>query len=330
MRFAPRSITRHLIFSVWCLSLVSLLSCQKEKSLETGGNPGGGSGGTAIFTLVPSGSNCSDAQVAGTYHVGTALTTNATITVTVNVTGAGTWTYATAIVNGFAFAGAGTFSTTGSQTITLQGVGTPVAVGSTTFSLTIGGAACSVLVPVIAGGPITDEIYYKATIDGVTYQQAVTATNGYEAGSGLGGVDDVSISAGIYYASSPAPAGSTGMDVTKGIMHLYQSATDNNFKAFFSLGDHPYAPAGITDFDNGDGVIVSWGDPTGGDWTSHTSTSDQTGSTFKIISVEDAYDLTGTYYIKVKMQFSCKLYNVTTGAVKQLTNGEMVGYFGKI
>lgn len=35
-------------------------------------------------------------------------------------------------------------------------------------------------------------------------------------------------------------------------------------------------------------------------------------------------------FLKMKMRFSCKLYNRITGAMILVTNGEMVGLFGKI
>lgn len=314
---------------LFTLLLLGLISCQKEVSLEVPGNPGT-TGSTAVFALVPDGSNCSDAKVTGNFYSGTALGANAKITVTVNVTKTGTWICRTAKVNGFEFVGGGEFTVTGSQAITLYGIGTPAADGISNFSIVIASASCVVPVSVINNGPINSDIYYKATIDGVNYLQTVTDQNGYEAGSGLGGVDDVAFGAGIYPIADPAPAGSTSMGIDKGIMHGYQSATDAAFKAFFAIGDHPYAPPGLGTYDNGNGVVVGWGDPQGGDWSSHHATLGQAGSTFKIISVEDAYDIRGIYYIKVKMQFSCKLYNKTTGAVKQLTNGEMVAYFGKI
>jgi hypothetical protein len=117
------------------------------------------------------------------------------------------------------------------------------------------------------------------------------------------------------------------MGVSKGLMHHYTSATQAQFKAFFAPGDYPYAPGS---FSLGDGVAVTWTDTNGEYWDTRDGRVDQNGSTFKIISVEDAPDVTGTFYVKVKMQFTCKLYNVNTGAMKQLTNGEIVVYFGMI
>ncbi|MEO6327288.1 MAG: hypothetical protein ABIO55_00060 [Ginsengibacter sp.] len=36
------------------------------------------------------------------------------------------------------------------------------------------------------------------------------------------------------------------------------------------------------------------------------------------------------YYLRVKLQFSGKLYSIDTGEMKQLGNGEFVGLFGKL
>lgn len=310
------------------LVIIFLGGCQKELSFE---KPP--AGGTAVFALVSSGSNCSDAVVSGVFQAGTALSAGAQITATVKVTTTGSWNFSTGTINGFAFVGTGSFAANGSQVINLQAVGTPAAAGTNTFPLNIGGASCSISVTVSAGsggggaGGTTSDIYYKATIGGTSYTQYVTDNNGYEAGSGMGGVDDVAFGAGINYANPPAPAGSTEMGIDKGLMHQYVSASNAQFKAFFAPGDYSYAPSS---FSLGDGVRVSWTDPAGEHWDTRDGTVDQAGSTFKIISITDAPDALGRYYIKVKMQFSCKLYNVATGAMKQLTNGEMVGYFGKL
>ena len=320
---------RQFFFILLFFAITSIISCQKEASFETSGS-GGRSGGTAVFTLVPSGTNCSDAVASGNFEEGTLLTTDSKLTVTVNVKQAGSWTFSTATINGFTFAGAGNFTATGSQVITLYAAGTPAKAGDFSFKVNIGGANCSVSVSVIAkgsGGGGTGEYYYKATIGGINYYQSVTDNNNYEAGSGGGGLDDAAFGAGINYINPPAPAGLTEFGISKGIMHHYFTATQSEFKAFFAPGTYPYAPSG---FPSGDGVGINWTDPTGAYWDTRDGAVDQVGSSFKIISTEDAYDALGRYYIKVKMQFNCKLYNATTGAVKELKNGEMVGAFGML
>jgi hypothetical protein len=311
------------------LASTAVIGCQKEVSLELGTPGGGVIGGSAVFALVPSGSNCSDAVISGLFEAGTPLGTDAKLTVTVNVTKTGDWTYSTALANGFVFTGSGDFTITGNQAITLYGVGEPAAAGNTNFNLAFDNSNCVASVTVTPAGQSggTGEIYYKATIDGANYYQAVTSTNGYEAGSGMGGVDEVSFGGGLYYANTPVPAGLTGMGAEKGLMRNYLTATEAQFRAFFAPGDYTFAPES---FSNGDGIQIGWGDPNGEEWTTRNGPVDQVGSNVKIVSVEDARDVTGRLYVKVKMQFNCKLYNINTGAVKTCTNGELVAYFGML
>jgi hypothetical protein len=340
------SLTRFLAF----LLLLANIGCQKEMSKDTlgsGGTGGGGgssSGGTAVFKLVPAGNSCSDAVVTGIIEAGTTLAADALITVTVDVTKVGDWTYSTATADGFSFAGAGNFTATGQQVITLNGVGKPTRVGVFGFSLTIGGGSC--LVPVLVsaagtggngGGGTTGDFYYKATIGGINYSQNITSTTtDYEPGSSLSGSDDVYFGGGIFWSSTtvPLPAGKTQLDIEKGIMHGYLSATKAQFKAFFAPGSYPYT----ADISTIDGITISWTDDSGNAgtsgmdnvWSTDFGTKDQTGSTFKIISATEFTDIAGDYYMIVKAQFSCNLYNSKTGAKKVLTNGEAVVAFGMI
>ena len=176
----------------------------------------------------------------------------------------------------------------------------------------------------------TSTYYYKAIIGGKQYNQTVTDTNGYIAGSGLGGSDDVTVSADISPETSPYPAGTTSLGITKGILHKYLSLTNEQFYQYFVPGNFNYTTGPDYDpFKNGDGFIIGWTDEKGTEWTTSDGTGDQTNSTIKIISVQDAQSPIN-YYVMVKLQFSCKLYNTITGEMKQLTNGEFVGLFGKI
>jgi len=323
------SLTRFLVL----LLLLVNIGCQKELSKDTlgsGGTGGGGgtSSGSAQFSLVPSGSNCSDAVVSGNFEAGTALGTDAILTVTVNVTKTGDWTYTTSLVNGFVFAGAGNFTATGNQVITLQAGGTPQTAGNSNFKLNIGSASClfSVTVVPAGSGGTTGEYYYKATIDGVNYTQNVTSTNDYEPGRGLGGVDDVAFGAGINYANPPLPAGKTEFGIDRAFMHHYTTATKAQFKAFFATGDYAYSALSNDQVDNG--IRIYWTDTKGEVWDSRDK-ADQTSATFKIISAQDFTDIAGDYNVKVKVQFNCKLYN-SAGASKTLTNGEAVVVFGML
>lgn len=317
------------------LLMLFISACNKEKSYEPPTapvvtTPGGSTGGSAEFALVATGGNCSNVIILGTYQVGKSMSAGASLTVTVNVTKVGNWTMSTNTVNGIVFAGAGTFTALGLQPLTLIAAGAPIAAGFHAFAFKAGAVTCSATVEVLPAdtnnGGTTSDYYYKITIDGKTYQQTVTMDNNYEAGSGMGGGDDVTISASINYGESNPPAGTTSFGITIGTMHHYMNATNDDFKAYFAPGARVYTK----DFAVADGVIIGWTDANGEEWETDYGTGDQTGSTFSIISIADATDLTGTLYLKTKMQFKCKLYNHTTGVMKEVTSGEMVGNFGKI
>jgi hypothetical protein len=340
------SLTHLLVF----LLILANIGCQKEMSKDTlgsggpvGGGGGSNSGGTAVFKLVPAGNNCSDAAVTGIIEAGTTLAADALITVTVNVTKVGDWTYSTATTDGISFVGAGNFTATGPQVITLYGVGKPNRAGVFSFTLTIGGGSCLVPISVATagtggtggngGGSTTGDFYYKATIGGTSYSQTITSTTtDYEPGSGMSGFDDVIFGGGINWANPPLPAGKTEFGIGKGIFHHYLSATQAQFKAFFTPGTYTYT----SDPSNVDGVTVDWTDPSGNPgpnltdniWGTAYGTKDQTGSTFKIISSTEFIDALGGYYMIVKAQFNCNLYNASTGAKKVLINGEAVVAFG--
>ncbi|MGN6803698.1 MAG: hypothetical protein ACTHJN_17490 [Ginsengibacter sp.] len=172
--------------------------------------------------------------------------------------------------------------------------------------------------------------YYKATIDGKEYAQTATDANGYEAGSAMGGVDDVTLSAVISPKDYQYEHGKTYMDVTKGILHNYLSITDQQFFQFFTPGTYNFTSGPSYDpYKNGDGFTVTWFDENGEEWDTFSGTGDQTESTMKIISEQDEQSQLN-YTIRVKVQFNCKLYNYNTGEMKQLTNGELVGVFSEI
>lgn len=136
----------------WVLLLTAVLvSCERELSFENGGvpPPTGSTGGTSEFSFAGASGPCSGAIVSGLYTAGTAVGTANTVTLTVTVDSVGTWSVGTATVNGISFSGSGTFSTTGSQTITLRASGNPTAAG--TFNYTAGSDGCTFSVDVTGG-----------------------------------------------------------------------------------------------------------------------------------------------------------------------------------
>lgn len=330
--FMQHIMYRHRILSFTLLLSLLFAGCAKEKSFEPATDPGTGiplpTGDAAVFAFVAAGGGCSDAKASGTFLTGKILDADAKVTVTVNVTRKGNWALTSNVVNGILVMGTGTFTQTGTQVITVQVTGLPQTAGINNILLSTGTATCSVAITVSGSVSNTDGYYYKMTVGGQVYEQGVTDDNNYEAGAGLGGVDDVIISAAINYlypSGQNPPAGTTAMSVTIGVMHNYMNASDKDFTDFFTPGNYSY----VKDFQGAKGVSVGWTDPQGEDWSTQAGTGDQTGSTFTIISAVDAKMFNG-FYLKTKMQFKCKLYNVKTGAMKEVTNGEMVGTFGKI
>jgi hypothetical protein len=312
------------------LAILLTLGCGKELSYESPTNTGGTdttgitTGGTAQYSL----GSCADASVSGTFVVGKALSADAQITMKVNVTKTGNWSIVTGSVNGMKFIGGGVFTEIGTQMVTLTGIGTPTIAGTKSIAYNVGGTTCSVSITTTTEDNSIGnaDYYYTITIDGKTYTQTVTMDNNYEAGSGASGGDDVTLGASIEYGYDNPPATATSFGITIGTMHGYESATNDDFKAYFAPGSRNYTK----DFNTMDGVTIGWKDANGVNWETDFGSGDQTGSTFSIVSVAGAPDITGTYYLKTKMQFKCKLYNETTGEVKTVTSGEMLGSFGKI
>ncbi len=79
---------------------------------------------------------CGTATVNGVYTVGVALAAANTITLPVNVSVLGSYTITTNTVDGISFSGSGTFTSIGSQNITLQGTGTPSSTTTKTLTIT--------------------------------------------------------------------------------------------------------------------------------------------------------------------------------------------------
>ena len=105
----------------------------------------------ATYVLESGGGNPSPClyRVFGSYRANAPLVFSDSVTVRVFVTIPGNFTVQTNKVNGFDFAYTGTFTTTGSQDITLHGLGTPQAAGNFVFTPQIvgpaplGGQACA-------------------------------------------------------------------------------------------------------------------------------------------------------------------------------------------
>jgi endonuclease G len=137
----------HYITLLFSLSFF-VLSCKKETAPPQVTQPA-----IAKFTLSSSGVSCSNTTVEGTYTFGTALTGSNKINVQVNVTATGTYSVASSDYYGIKFSGSGTFTTTGTQTISLTGSGTPAYAGTLTIPFSAGLSNCNLAVFVYPPSP---------------------------------------------------------------------------------------------------------------------------------------------------------------------------------
>ena len=101
----------------------------------------------AVYTLESTTGNCSGAVVNGSYATGIDLNFTNTVSVSVNVTTIGTYSVTTT-KNGMTFTGSGAFTTTGVQTIILNGTGIPTVGGDNIVPITAGTSTCNFTVKV--------------------------------------------------------------------------------------------------------------------------------------------------------------------------------------
>ncbi len=136
---------------VFCTIILLFTACQKELTAgDEISNMPGSNGGTATYSFAGGTGTCTAAIISGTYNKGSALNTIDTVIIKVKVDSIGTYTIATASINGIIFIGSGTFTATGLQAITLKGSGTPLAAGS--FVFTPGSAGCTFAINFTATG----------------------------------------------------------------------------------------------------------------------------------------------------------------------------------
>ncbi|MEO8415019.1 MAG: hypothetical protein ABI472_15225 [Ginsengibacter sp.] len=127
-------------------------------------SPNGNTGNVSAGVLGDSSGNCKPVTLAGTYTQGIALTAANTAQVQVTVASVGTYSIATNTINGVNFSKTGTFTSTGVQTISLTGSGTPLNAGLQNFSVTFGTSACSFGITFLAG-VIPSGDYFPLTLN---------------------------------------------------------------------------------------------------------------------------------------------------------------------
>ena len=113
-------------------------SCKKEYSYE---------GGTAVFTFLGDGGDCTNPVINGTYAPGVALQSSDNIQLQVDVTAIGRYAFSTNVTDGIQFTASGAFTALGVQTVTLTAIGKPASAGTFSFKPPVG-SGCTFFVTV--------------------------------------------------------------------------------------------------------------------------------------------------------------------------------------
>lgn len=115
----------------------------------------------ATGTLGGTPGSCTPFTINGTYNQEVALNNSHSIQVQVNVTKTGPYAVTTNTVGGMTFYKTGTFTSTGLQTVLLQGYGTPGYAGNRNFNVNFGASNCTVTVNIIPVAPS----YFPTTLN---------------------------------------------------------------------------------------------------------------------------------------------------------------------
>lgn len=153
---------KNIIYSAcFLLTLFYFYACQKSDIVKppvTEIEMPGTSGGTAIYALASTKNTCISSNAAGSYSKGIALNELNTILVSVAIDSVGSYTIATANINGILFKASGIFTNKGLQTIALQGYGTPLSAGS--FNFIPGADGCSFPVKFTTIGALNNDAIF--------------------------------------------------------------------------------------------------------------------------------------------------------------------------
>ena len=335
LHLTPMKALKNTFFSLsasfFLLCLIAT-SCQKSVELPqtSEADP------SAIFKLPFSSISSANINITGNFRTGVPLSDSERIKLKVDVIKPGNWNYKSDTINGISFSGSGILADTGQQILTLYGAGIPLAPGNILLSVKEDTALMRLTVPVLpkdtASEPVPEALYFKITIDGTQYDLTVTDDGLNQIVDMLGATEDgdtASIGTGMGPVAYPSPQGKGTISLQKGFIYDYSSATEEDFKKFFQPGSYPFAFNHTQNI--GAGIIISWASSEGRHYSTFSlvSNNDQTGSFFRITGIEDGFNSSEKYFVKVKMQFRCKLYEVHTKEIKELTAGEMVTYFVK-
>ncbi len=126
-------------------------------------------GSLAAGNLGGAGNSCTPFTIAGIYTQGIVLNATDTIQIQVTVTTPGNYNITTANVNGVAFSASGNFTSTGVQTVTLTGNGTPINSGPQSFAVSFGTSTCSFSLTFLPGATPSNDYFPVSANSNWTY-----------------------------------------------------------------------------------------------------------------------------------------------------------------
>ncbi len=175
-----------LLKNLLAIIFVLIVICSCKKTVVDNSTP------LATYTLGTGGS-CAATTVSGRYVADTVLDASNTVMITVEVSVAGPYWITTNTVNGMLFSSTGTFTSTGTQTVILNGSGTPIAINNSNFTLTRlsgPGGRCTFSVATVQG--IQPHYFLSCSLNGVyrNFGDSAYATNsGVPGNSGAAGLN---------------------------------------------------------------------------------------------------------------------------------------------
>jgi len=228
---------------------ITIMGCKKD--LDTiqpnpeGGQLLAGPKASAAGSIVSSGT-----VINGVFYGGIALNSANSVTLKVTITTAGTYNISSNTVNGYNFSKSGSFTSTGTQYVTLPGNGTPLATGINTFTVTFG-TNCTFAVVVVNNAPIVQ----------ITCNQSYT-----------------------YYEVANQKTQKVWLDRNLGANRIAQSATDyQSYGSLFQWGRLADDHQCINWSDSYSGTAING-------VTTTTSTSNTPGNSLFVKTVQSPYD----------------------------------------
>jgi len=326
----PSPMKKYILIALLAVINVWSISCVKE-SVEAPIVPSSGDS-LATFFLSNIDSCHSQISSSGQVLVGKSLTSSEALALQVRVETAGKFEFSTDTLNGYYFNGSGRFTDTGLAQIVLTGHGNPLLPGTSFFSLKAGDTIIRHPIAAIDTSLVLEDVpeklYFKADIGGEFYDMTITSPNSNGLGLTWLVAEPTILSLTVFVPADSGSYSGGQLTLNKGYFHGFESATMDQLKKFFAPGAYPYATLTCGKFGGGvtDGISIYWSDSDhefGNDWLSFAPFLDQTGSSFKIVGLEDWHDDLGNTYAKALIRFNCKLYSYKTGKIVELKNGEM-------